>query len=79
MSDMTPKTAKPVGSKPASPGEDIDTQLQAIRDEVTAMAEMMSGFISDKMNALGATAEASPAISVRRVSMARFLTRRVHW
>ncbi len=58
MSDTAQKTAKPGGSKPA-PDDDIETQLQAIRDEVAAMTEMMSAFVSDKVHAFGATAEAA--------------------
>lgn len=59
MSDVTPKTAKPGGSKPTVSDADIETQLQAIRDDVTAMTAMMSTFVSDKVHAFGATAEAA--------------------
>ncbi len=59
MSDITSKTAKPGGSKPTAAEDDIDAQLQAIRDEVAAMTEMMSAFVSDKVHAFGATAEAA--------------------
>ena len=59
MSDTAQKTAKPGGSKPTAADDDIETQLQAIRDEVAAMTEMVSAFISDKVHAFGATAEAA--------------------
>ncbi len=71
MSDMTPKTAKPGASKPAGPDDDIDTQLQAIRDEVAAMAEMMTTFVSDKVHAFGATAEAAAKDASARARKAR--------
>ncbi len=59
MSDSTAKTAKPGGSRPTGTDDDIEAQLQAIRDEVAAMTEMMSTFISEKVHAFGATAEAA--------------------
>ncbi len=59
MSDETPRTAKTGASKATSAADDIETQLQAIRDEVAAMTEMMSTFVSGKVHAFGATAEAA--------------------
>jgi ElaB/YqjD/DUF883 family membrane-anchored ribosome-binding protein len=70
MSDTTQKTAKPGGSKPAA-DDDIETQLQAIRDEVASMTEMMSAFFSDKVHAFGATAEAAAKEASARARKAR--------
>ena len=41
------------------PDNEIETQLHAIRAEVSAMADMMSAFVQDKVHGLGATAEAA--------------------
>ncbi len=71
MSDTTSKTAKPGGSKPAGPDDDIDAQLQAIREEITAMTDMMSGFVSDKVHAFGSTAEAAATEASARARKAR--------
>jgi ElaB/YqjD/DUF883 family membrane-anchored ribosome-binding protein len=71
MSDTTQKTAKPGGTKPAPPDDDIEAQLQAIRDEVAAMTEMMSAFISDKVHVFGATAEAAAKEASARARKAR--------
>lgn len=57
MSDMAQKTAKP-GAKPVDADADIESQLHAIRTEVTAMTDMLSAFVKEKVHAFGATAEA---------------------
>jgi ElaB/YqjD/DUF883 family membrane-anchored ribosome-binding protein len=68
---MTPKTAKPGAAKPVGPNDDIEVQLQAIRDEVAAMTEIMSAFVSDKVHAFGATAEAAAKEASVRARKAR--------
>lgn len=57
MSDMAQKTAKP-GAKPVDADTDIESQLHAIRTEVTAMKDMLSAFVKEKVHAFGVTAEA---------------------
>ncbi|WP_309667486.1 DUF883 C-terminal domain-containing protein [Tabrizicola sp.] len=71
MSDAPQKTAKPGGPKPATPHDDIETRLQAIRDEVDAMTKMMSAFISDKVHVFGSTAEAAAKEASARARKAR--------
>jgi ElaB/YqjD/DUF883 family membrane-anchored ribosome-binding protein len=71
MSDTAQKTTKPGGPKPAGPDDDIETQLQAIREEVAAMTEVMSTFVSDKVHAFGATAEAAAKEASARARKAR--------
>jgi ElaB/YqjD/DUF883 family membrane-anchored ribosome-binding protein len=71
MSDTAQKTTKPGGSRPTNPDDDIEAQLQAIRDEVTAMTEMLSAFVSDKVHLFGATAEAAAKEASARARKAR--------
>jgi ElaB/YqjD/DUF883 family membrane-anchored ribosome-binding protein len=71
MTDAAQKTAKPAGSKANSPDDDIETQIQAIRDEITAMTEMMSAFVNDKVHAFSASAEAAAKDASARARKAR--------
>lgn len=71
MSDMTPKATKPGGPKPTGPDDDVEAQLQALRDEVAAMTEMMSAFVGGKVHALGASAEAAVKEASVRARKAR--------
>lgn len=71
MSDTAQKTAKTGGLKPDAANDDIEAQLQAVRDEVAAMTERLSAFFSDKVHAFGTTAEAAAKEASARAHKAR--------
>jgi ElaB/YqjD/DUF883 family membrane-anchored ribosome-binding protein len=68
---MAETTSKAARQKPDAEDGDVEAQLQAIRAEVAAMAEMMSAFVKEKVHVFGAAAEAAAEEASARARKAR--------